>query len=383
MRPISVVSILSRLTERLIVKNFFTPVITTLPSLSNQFAYRPTCSTTAALIFLLSHITSLLESNTFVFVLTFNYSKAFDTLSHSSVANALSTLDIPDSVYNWTLDYLKNRSHYTTLNGQTSDTAQISAGVIQGSVLGPTLFNLTASTLTPFSSLNAYFKYADDGYLVIPGSNSASIPQELIHHSQWASSQNLKLNLAKTSEIVFASKRNKIPLPPSTPGVNRVTSLMILGVLFDDRLTFQPHITDTIKSCSQALFALRTLRHQGLSDESLSLTFTSKVLSKLTYGSPAWWGFISENTKAQLEAFIRKSMKFNYYPSAGPPFSHIVDKLENNLFVSIASNPNHCLHPLLPPLKVCKYDLRKRGHNYSLPKKDERNFIVRTLYKLV
>jgi len=158
---------------------------------------------------------------------------------------------------------------------------------------------------------------------------------------------------------------------------------MILGVLFDDRLTFQPHITDTIKSCSQALFALRTLRHQGLSDESLSLTFTSKVLSELTYGSPAWWGFISENTKAQLEAFIRKSMKFNYYPSAGPPFSHIVDKLENNLFVSIASNPNHCLHPLLPPLKVCKYDLRKRGHNYSLPKKDERNFIVRTLYKLV
>src|SRR5277367_6275380 len=167
MRPISVVSILLCLTERLIVKNFFTPVITTLLSLSNQFAYRPTCSTTAALIFLLSHITSLLESNTFVFVLTFDYSKAFDTLSHSSVANALSTLDISDSVYNWTLDYLKNRSHYTTLNGQTSDTAQISAGVIQGSVLGPTLFNLTASTLTPFSRLNAYFKYADDGYLVI------------------------------------------------------------------------------------------------------------------------------------------------------------------------------------------------------------------------
>lgn len=172
-------------------------------------------------------------------------------------------------------------------------------------------------------------------------------------------------------------------LPQSTPSVIRVTSLMILGVLFDDRLTFQPHITDTIKSCSQALFALRTLRHQGLSDESLSLTFSSKVLSKLTYGSPAWWGFISENTKAQLEAFIRKAIKFNYYPNTGPLFSQIVDKLENNLFVSITSNPTHCLHPLLPPLKVCKYDLRKRGHNYSLPKKDEQNFIVRTLYKLV
>src|SRR5277367_4915077 len=119
MRPISVVSILSRLTERLIVKNFFTPVITTLPSLSNQFAYRPTCSTTATLIFLVSHITSLLESNTFVFVLTFDYSKAFNTLSYSSAANAVSTLDIPDYVYNWTFDYFTDHIHYTTLNGQT------------------------------------------------------------------------------------------------------------------------------------------------------------------------------------------------------------------------------------------------------------------------
>ena len=64
MRPISVVSVLSRLTERLVVRNFFTPIIQTLPALSNQFAYRPTCSTTAALISLLSHITFLLESNT-------------------------------------------------------------------------------------------------------------------------------------------------------------------------------------------------------------------------------------------------------------------------------------------------------------------------------
>src|SRR5271163_3178597 len=135
------------------MRNFFTRIIQTLPALSNQFAYRPTCSTTAALISLLSHTTSLLESNTSVFVLTFDYSKAFDTLSHSSVASALSSLDIPDLVYNWTLDYLTDRSHYTILNVQTSGTAKISAGVIQGSVLGQTLFNVTASTLTPFQIL--------------------------------------------------------------------------------------------------------------------------------------------------------------------------------------------------------------------------------------
>ena len=93
--------------------------------------------------------------------------------------------------------------------------------------------------------------------------------------------------------------------------------------------------------------------------------------------------FISESAKSQLEAFLRKTIKFGYYPNTSPTFSHIVDKLDKNLFQSIVSNPLHCLHPLLPPLKVCNYNLRKRGHGYTLPKKDERNYIARTLYRLV
>jgi hypothetical protein len=382
MRPISVVSVLSRLTERLVVRKYFTPLISDMPALSNQFAYKPTCSTTAALISLLAHITHLLETNSHVIVLTFDYSKAFDTLSHTSVAQSLSTINLPDCIYNWTLDYLTGRTHFTRFNNETSAPANITAGVIQGSVLGPTLFNITASTLSPLSSLNAYFKYADDGYLVVPVSNSNSIPAELQHHSQWAAQQNLNLNMTKTAEIVF-SKRTKTPPPPENPGVSRVSCLKILGVDVDNKLSFQPHITTTISNCSQALFALRTLRHHGLPDESLHLTFSSKVLSKLTYASPAWWGFISEGSKDQLEGFLRKATRFNYYPATQPNYSQLVTKFEENLFHTVASNPSHCLHSLLPPLKSTTHNLRKRGHSYSLPVKDDRNFINRLLYRML
>jgi len=209
MRPISVVSILSRLAERLIVREFVTPLLIKSPSLSNQFAYKPTGSTTAALISILAQVTHLLQTNSHVIVLIFDYSKAFDTLSHTSVANVLSTINIPDSIFNWTLNYLANRTHYTNFNGQSSSTASITAGVIQGSVLGPTLFNLTASTLTPFSSQNSFAKYADDGYLMVPGSNASSIPAELAHHSQWAAEQNLKLNLQKHQRL-FSRLRGKL-----------------------------------------------------------------------------------------------------------------------------------------------------------------------------
>jgi hypothetical protein len=383
MRPISVVSILSRLTERLVISTFYTPTLTTFPALQNQFAYRPTSSTTAALIALFDTVTSLLRTNPFVIVLSFDYSKAFDTLAHTSVATALSSVDLPDNIYNWSLDFLTARSHQTIFHGQQSSSAQISAGVIQGSVMGPTLFNLASSTLTPLSPANSFFKYADDGYLVVPANNSDSIPDELDHHQKWATAQNLKLNMAKTSEIVFYPKRSTSPPPPLNPGITRVNQIKILGILVDDKLCFQFHINETIKNCAQALFALMTLRHQGLTEESLQLTFSSKVLSKLTYASPAWWGFISEEAKCQLEAFIRKACRFNYYSPSKPSFHQLVATLESNLFHSITTNPHHCLHPLLPPLKTSHYNLRNRGHNYSLPTKDDRNFMNRLLYRLM
>ena len=385
MRPISVVSVLSRLTERIVIRTFFTPSLNTLPCLSNQFAYRPTSSTTAALIALLDKITFLLRTNPFVIILSFDYSKGFDTLSHASVARGLSMLNIPDSIHNWSLDFLNYCSHRTALKGELSDSAHISAGVIQGSVMGPTLFNFAASTLAPISPANSFFKYADDGYLVVPGNNIDSIPQELVHHKNWATEQNLKLNLSKTSEIVFHSTRSKPqpPAPPSTPGVFRINEMTILGVLVDDRLNFQPHINSSVSSCAQALFALKTLRHHGLSEESLRLTFTSKVLPKLTYASCAWWGFITEGARNQLEGFLRKAIRFNYYSTSQPTFSQFVDDQESNLYHSITTNPHHCLHYLLPPLKTNHYNVRKRGHGYELPVKDNRNFIIRALYRFV
>ena len=381
MRPISVVSILSRLTERLVIRNFINPEISTCFDLSNQYAYQATCSTTAALVSILSNITQLLLTNSHVHVLTFDYSKAFDTLSHSVVADTLSYLSASDEIYNWVLDYLSERSHATLFQGSMSSFATITAGVIQGSVLGPTLFNITSSTLTPFSTINKYFKYADDGYLIVPASNAHTIPHELLHHAAWASQRNLKLNISKTAEIVFARKRSSAP-PPS-PGIERVNSLKILGVLVDDHLTFQEHISQTIKSCSQSLFALRTMRQHGLDNKSLIQIFSSKILSKITYAVPAWWGFASNTSKLQLESFLRKAIKFNYYPENQLNIEQIVESIEYKLFQSIVNNPGHSLHLLLPSKKQVHYDLRKRGHDFSLPTRDTSNFIIRCLYKYV
>ena len=382
LRPISVVPVLSRLTERIVVRYYLTPVLNHLPpplDLSNQFAYRPSGSTTAALITILQSVTDLLTVHPHVYLISFDYSKAFDSLSHSSLSDKLSKADIPDNIYNWIIDYLSERTHSTSLSGNSSQPIGINASIVQGSVLGPTLFNINSADLSPLSPSNRYFKYADDAYLLVPSSNSASIPMEILHHQTWASSCNLKLNPTKTSEIVF--KRPRSPNPPPNPGINRVSSLLILGVLVDDKLQFVEHVRSTITACSRSLFALRTLRSHGLSTQLLQLVFRSSVLSKLTYASPSFVGFLSNSTIDQLQSFIRRAVKFGYYRPSDPDISTIINLSESALFLSITTNPSHVLAPLLPPLKSSVYNLRNSTRSRTLPRKDDRNFMYRMLYR--
>ena len=109
-RPISITPILSRITERTIVHDYIYPSLQSPPAgltFSDQFAFQPSASTTAALIHLLHTITNLLQYNPYVIVYALDFSKAFDRVRHSVVLEKLSRLRIPDHIYNWVEAFLK------------------------------------------------------------------------------------------------------------------------------------------------------------------------------------------------------------------------------------------------------------------------------------
>ena len=85
---------LSRLMEKLIVKNFFYPAFVNLPptlSFADQFAFRPGGSTTAALNALLQTITNMLRTNPYVVLIALDFRKAFDTVRNSTFAEKLAS----------------------------------------------------------------------------------------------------------------------------------------------------------------------------------------------------------------------------------------------------------------------------------------------------
>ena len=89
---ISITPVLNRTLERIFVRKFLYPAhLTPPPSLtfSDQYAFRPTGSTSADLIAILQFITDLLSDNQLAIVLALDFSKAFDTIRHSTLLNKM------------------------------------------------------------------------------------------------------------------------------------------------------------------------------------------------------------------------------------------------------------------------------------------------------
>ena len=93
---------------------------------------------------------------------------------------------------------------------------------------------------------NALVKFADDTYVIVPAVNSDTSASELRHVQDWADTNNLQLNCLKSKEIVFTGRgaRNKtVTFPSPCLGISQVRSITALGVVLNDKLTAEDHVS--------------------------------------------------------------------------------------------------------------------------------------------
>jgi len=370
-RPISVTPIMSRLLEKVIVKDYIYPALihpACTHLFHDQFAFRPTGSTTAALVSLIHKISSLLVEYPYVHVIALDFSKAFDTVRHSTLLAKCADLPIEDAVYNWLMSFLDNRTHCTKFTGCISCLRRINASIVQGSGIGPVTYVISASDLCPLHKGNSFDKYADDSYLIVPSVNSSTIAEELEHIAKWAHDNNLKLNRSKTKEIVVHRPRAKnLLFPPAVDGVERLDVINVLGVLVDSTLSFRAQVDRLVGQSAQTLYALRILKHHGLCGPPLWNVATATLLSRLLYASPVWWGMVDAGGRHRLQSVLNKAVKQGFLPKDQASLELLCDSADMKLFASILRNPQHVLHQFLPPVKHTTHNLRSRAHNRVLP----------------
>jgi len=390
-RPISVTSILSRCMERYLVQNYIYPVLSSVDhasKFSDQFAFRPTGSTTAAFAAIMQTVTEMLEHEPYVCLFALDFSKAFDTVRHTALLSRVHDLGFADAIYNWLCSFLTDRFHCSKWAGTKSLYQSFNSGVVQGSAIGPAAFVLCASDLQPRFPSNKFFKYADDSYLLVPASKVHTVQGEIDNITECSIKYNLKLNITKCKEMIITSSNRSIdatlPPPGLFNGVERVQALNILGINVSHRLSMQGHIDDLSAACNQSMFALKTLKRSGLGNEAVWAVCRATLVAKLLYGASAWWGFANKAQLDCLEGILRRAAKWGLYPQSGPTLEELFSKSDDHLFNAVLTNNKHVLHGLLPPVKYTPYNLRPRAHDRVLPVKSftlAKNFIYRMIYR--
>ena len=119
--------------ERIVLQSFLHSALHTLPpnlTVADQYAFRPTGSTTAAVIYLLHTITKFLIDNPYAVVIGLDFSKAFDIVRYKTLLEKLACFDLPDCVYNWLVDYFSGYSHCTSYRRHISAIENITASIV-------------------------------------------------------------------------------------------------------------------------------------------------------------------------------------------------------------------------------------------------------------
>ena len=148
-RPISGLSFVSKLVERVIAKQLLEHIH--VHNLDNpyQSTYKAGYSTETALLYIKNEVhLSLSRSETTALVLL-NLSAAFDTIDHSTLLSCLRKwFGVGGSVLNWFISYLTDRYQSIKIGSTLSYVCKLLFGVPQGSVLGPLLFSLYTTPLS-------------------------------------------------------------------------------------------------------------------------------------------------------------------------------------------------------------------------------------------
>jgi len=150
-RPISNLSFLSKLTERVVKDRLHKHMSSNSMYNAFQSAYTKFHSTETTLLSIHDHLTKAMDRQQVTGLTLLDLSAAFDTIDHSILLHRLSSwFGICDQALAWFTSYLTTRSFAVSCADHASSPSPLSCGVPQGSVLGPILFIMYT---TPLSSL--------------------------------------------------------------------------------------------------------------------------------------------------------------------------------------------------------------------------------------
>lgn len=384
-RPISILPVFSKCLEK-IIHNRVTSFCTKFSLISDsQYGFRRGRSTEFALLEQKELILKSFEEKKLIMGVFIDFSKAFDRIDHITLIKKLECYGIRGIPLVLLQSYLTFRQQYVVINGHSSSVQPIRAGVPQGSILGPLLFNLYINDIVNISKVPSFIIYADDTSLFFSGieiedlGNETNTSLEKLYN--WSEVNSLVINTSKSKAVLFKPKNRRISssfniiLGPSV--IEIVPNVKTLGVYFNEQMSWDTHVNNIVKKLSRVLGKLCQFRNL-LPRHIKMLIYKALFMPHLNYCNLVWCTTsLSNINKLHLleKKAVRTILNVPFDTHTPPLFKELClitvpDLYEYNLLTryrsTIRSNEPFLVHISNLTLNFRVYDVRE-GENWKIP----------------
>ena len=128
-RPVSILPIISKLLEKLMLNRVIKYLDKNNIIYEHQFGFQKNKSTTLAVVDLYTKIVDSLNKNNYACSVFLDFAKAFDTVNHDILIAKLENYGIRGPVKQWFESYLSNRKQKVKIGNTYSDQKRITCGV--------------------------------------------------------------------------------------------------------------------------------------------------------------------------------------------------------------------------------------------------------------
>lgn len=332
-RPISLLNCVSKLYERFIAQK-----ISNLLEDGNiipnfQFGFRRAHSTTMALNIFQNDVLMGIFRKEPTLAVSLDIEKAFDTTWFEGLVHKLRGLNFPLNICSIIYQFITDRTFQVKVGNTTSRTFRSRSGVPQGSVLGPTLYNIYTSDIpTPHDGRIKQICFADD-ILVYTTSKcpklasnrlNAHLSNLLQYYHKWK----IKVNTDKIVATALTGTQcnhplryiSKLTLKLNNEPIPIKDTMKYLGIHFTRRMNFVKHVTSTIGKVTAKTHQLRNaLRRNNQLDRNIKLLCYKQLIRPIiSYGFPIWSSISShqmERIRTLERKILRRCTNYNRKPN--------------------------------------------------------------------
>ena len=215
-----------------------------------QSGFRSDRSTTDNLVRLETFIRDAFIKKEHVVAVFFDLEKAYDTTWRYGILKDIHKLGLRVRLPTFIENFLADRTMQVRVGSSLSDYYDQEQGVPQGGVLSTTLFSIKINDIVKcLGNLTDCSLYVDDFCICYRSKRMATIERQLQQNlneiENWATSNGFKFSKSKTQCVHFCQLRKQHDDPVvhlyGSP-IPVVEESKFLGILFDRKLSFIPHI---------------------------------------------------------------------------------------------------------------------------------------------